>query len=72
MLIGGDEVSFPAVEHLPEVAAALKTHRLAAVSDLYRLFITTMQSYAVVGHGRRPTPTPHVCSSAVSVGGSRT
>jgi hexosaminidase len=45
--IGGDEVNFPAVEHLPEVVAALKEQNLAGVSDLYRRFIVQMHSYAV-------------------------
>ena len=45
--IGGDEVSFPAVENLPEVVAAVKERRLMGVGDLYRLFIVEMQAYAV-------------------------
>lgn len=45
--IGGDEVSFPSVENLPEVLDALKKHSLSGVSDLYRLFIVEMRNYAV-------------------------
>lgn len=45
--IGGDEVSFPSVEHLPEVVDALRRCGLRAASDLYRLFIVEMHSYAV-------------------------
>jgi hypothetical protein len=45
--IGGDEVSFPAVENLPEVVAAVKERGLMGVGDLYRLFIVEMQAYAV-------------------------
>jgi hexosaminidase len=45
--IGGDEVSFPAVSHLPEVLEALRSNDLSGVADLYRLFIVEMRSYAV-------------------------
>ena len=45
--IGGDEVSFPAVSHLPEVLEALRSNGLSGVADLYRLFIVEMRSYAV-------------------------
>ena len=45
--IGGDEVSFPSVENLPEVLDALNNQSLSGVSDLYRLFIVEMRSYAV-------------------------
>lgn len=45
--IGGDEVSFPSVENLPEVLNALKQQSLSGVADLYRLFIVEMRSYAI-------------------------
>ena len=44
--IGGDEVSFPSVENLPQVLDALKEQSLSGVADLYRLFIVEMRSYA--------------------------
>ena len=45
--VGGDEVAFPSVENLPEVVDAVRRHSLNGASDLYRLFLVEMRSYAI-------------------------
>lgn len=49
--IGGDEVSFPAIDAIPEAQAEIKRLGLNSSYDLYRRFITQMQDYAK-GKGR--------------------
>ena len=64
--MGGDEVSLGKVANTPEVLAALKREKVPAASDLYRIFIGKMDTYAksrnktlLVWEGFKPnTPAP--------------
>ena len=47
---GGDEVSLPRVEGLPEVQAAIQRLGLNSTTDLYRRFISRMDAYAALNN----------------------